>query len=236
LKKQILFLLAFALGPAAVAKADRAIPAQGSGPLDLPAPWRQPLTLHGEETADQAASPATLAQAAAGGDDTEDDTEDTSDPAETSSNKDAAALARQAQNPIANLISLPFRNNTNFGAGPSGDSTPNVLNIQPVVPVPLSKELLLVTRTIVPVINQPGSATGLNSAFGLGDIKILFCSDLERQDHLGLGSNVRSTHGQQRCSRPRQVECGSGCGGGGDHRAPGLRRRGERPVVVRRRQ
>ena len=86
----------------------------------------------------------------------------------------AGDLARKAQNPIANLISVPFQNNTNFGAGPSGDGTPNVLNIQPVIPVPLSKELLLVTRTIVPVVNQPASATGQGSAFGLGDINPQF--------------------------------------------------------------
>ncbi|WP_157665273.1 hypothetical protein [Cyanobium sp. NIES-981] len=87
---------------------------------------------------------------------------------------DAAALAKEAQNPIANLISLPFQNNTNFGAGPAGEGTPNVLNIQPVIPVPLSKRLLLVTRTIVPVINQPAAATGQASAFGLGDINPQF--------------------------------------------------------------
>ena len=37
-------------------------------------------------------------------------------------------LAKQAQNPIANLISLPLQNNTNFGIGPD-DETQNILNI-----------------------------------------------------------------------------------------------------------
>jgi hypothetical protein len=63
-----------------------------------------------------------------------------------------AALAKAAQNPIANLISLPFQYNTNFGYGPLGQRTQNVLNIQPVIPIPLSKDLLLVTRTIIPFI------------------------------------------------------------------------------------
>jgi hypothetical protein len=40
-------------------------------------------------------------------------------------------LARQSQNPIANLISLPFQNNINFDVGPK-EKTQNVLNIQPV--------------------------------------------------------------------------------------------------------
>ncbi|MCP9889370.1 hypothetical protein KBY96_15750 [Cyanobium sp. ATX 6A2] len=82
----------------------------------------------------------------------------------------AAELVKAAQNPIANLVSLPFQNNTLFGVGPQGESTLNVLNIQPVIPVPLSKNLLLVTRTIVPVINQPTSPTGRESLSSLGDI------------------------------------------------------------------
>jgi hypothetical protein len=32
--------------------------------------------------------------------------------------EDQANLAKQAQNPIAKLISLPLQNNTNFGIGP----------------------------------------------------------------------------------------------------------------------
>jgi hypothetical protein len=45
--------------------------------------------------------------------------------------KGNANLAKAAQNPIANLISLPLQNNTNFGIGPD-DETQNILNIQPV--------------------------------------------------------------------------------------------------------
>jgi hypothetical protein len=52
------------------------------------------------------------------------------------------------------LISLPLQNNTNFGVGP-GDDVQNVLNIQPVVPLRLSEDWNLITRTIAPVIYQP---------------------------------------------------------------------------------
>jgi hypothetical protein len=38
-------------------------------------------------------------------------------------------LREAAQNPIADLISLPFQNNTNFDIGRS-ENTQNVLNIQ----------------------------------------------------------------------------------------------------------
>ena len=68
--------------------------------------------------------------------------------------EDQAALAQAAQNPVANMISLPLQNNTNFGVGP-GDDTQNILNIQPVIPVSLSENWNLITRTIAPVIYQP---------------------------------------------------------------------------------
>lgn len=58
------------------------------------------------------------------------------------------ALAAEAQNPIANMISIPFQNNLTAGMGPNRDKILNVINIQPVVPFALSKELTLVTRTI----------------------------------------------------------------------------------------
>jgi hypothetical protein len=80
-----------------------------------------------------------------------------------------ADLARAAQNPIASLISVPFQNNTNFGVG-EFDRTSNILNVQPVIPVPLSETLTLVNRTIIPISYQPELAPGLDSAFGLGDI------------------------------------------------------------------
>jgi len=82
---------------------------------------------------------------------------------------DQADLVKASQNPIASLISVPFQNNTNFGVG-AFDRTSNILNIQPVIPVPLSDSLTLVNRTIVPIAYQPELAAGGDSAFGLGDI------------------------------------------------------------------
>ncbi len=78
-------------------------------------------------------------------------------------------LAHQTQNPVADLISVPFQNNTNFGLGPN-DRTQNVLNIQPVVPLNLSTNWNLITRTIVPVIVQPDLASASGSTTGVGDI------------------------------------------------------------------
>lgn len=78
-------------------------------------------------------------------------------------------LANKIQNPIANLISVPFQNNMDFGVGPN-DRTRNTLNIQPVIPVSLNESLNLITRTIIPIMSQP---VGLdNREFGLGDINL----------------------------------------------------------------
>jgi len=78
-------------------------------------------------------------------------------------------LAKAAQNPIADMISLPLQNNFNFGIGPE-NVTQWVLNVQPVIPFQLSEDWNLITRTIMPIINQPSPASGLSSVFGLGDI------------------------------------------------------------------
>lgn len=78
-------------------------------------------------------------------------------------------LAKATENPLASMISLPFQNNTNFGIGPD-DDTQNILNIQPVWPFSLSEDWNFITRTIAPVISQPGVAPGESRTNGLGDV------------------------------------------------------------------
>jgi len=56
-------------------------------------------------------------------------------------------LAKETQNPVANLIIVPFQNNFNFGIG-HNDATQWILNAQPVIPISLNKDWNLVTRTI----------------------------------------------------------------------------------------
>ena len=81
---------------------------------------------------------------------------------------EAVDLAKKTQNPISDLISVPFQNNTNFGVGPD-DDTQNILNIQPLWPFSLNDDWNLITRTIVPLISQPGLLPGEDRTFGLGD-------------------------------------------------------------------
>ena len=77
-------------------------------------------------------------------------------------------LAKASQNPVADLISLPLQNNTNFNFGPE-EKTQNVLNIQPVWPFSLTENWNVITRTIIPVISQPRLAPGDERENGIGD-------------------------------------------------------------------
>ena len=79
-----------------------------------------------------------------------------------------AAARNAAQNPVAPAISLPFQNNTNLNFGP-GKGTQNILNIQPVIPISISDEWNIITRTIVPLIHMPSLGLGIDSKDGVGD-------------------------------------------------------------------
>jgi len=80
-------------------------------------------------------------------------------------------LAKLAQNPIANLISVPFQNNTNFNVGPQR-GVQDILNIQPVVPFSVSSEWNIITRTIAPLIFNPTLGPNIGAVNGLGDVQL----------------------------------------------------------------
>jgi hypothetical protein len=86
-------------------------------------------------------------------------------PAEAS----AEELAKKTQNPVSDLISVPFQYNANLGFEPNGRNQ-SVLNIQPVIPISLSENWNLITRVIVPVIYQPFLSQPSGGEGGLGDI------------------------------------------------------------------
>ena len=73
-------------------------------------------------------------------------------------------LAKKTQNPVSDLISLPFQNNTNFNIGPL-EGTQNILNVQPVWPFSLSEKWTVITRTILPVMSQPAMVPGQDRSF-----------------------------------------------------------------------
>ena len=79
----------------------------------------------------------------------------------------ADELAKQTQNPVASLISVPLQGNWDFGLG-ERDATGTLLNIQPVMPFGVSKSTNLILRVIMPLASQPGpDGVRVN---GLGDV------------------------------------------------------------------
>jgi hypothetical protein len=83
---------------------------------------------------------------------------------------DGEAVTRVRLNPFSDRISVPFKNDWNWGGGPDDDGFAWKLEVEPVIPINLSEDWLLISRTIVPFIVQSqiseGPATGQT---GFGD-------------------------------------------------------------------
>ncbi|HXO17084.1 MAG TPA: neuromedin U [Candidatus Dormibacteraeota bacterium] len=102
------------------------------------------------------------------------------DPSKLTPQQQAAlqeAIIKASQNPVGNIAIVPFQNNANYGLGPYARYQYN-LNVQPVVPIMLSQSMTLIARTIIPIVNNPSSATpqycaryGCASTLGLSDIQ-----------------------------------------------------------------
>ena len=84
--------------------------------------------------------------------------------------QESSDIAKAAQNPIAHMISVPFENDFYPQTGPKKQDE-YVLEMKPVVPIPLSKDWNLITRTIVPIIQTPDLSATLKGTSGLGDIQ-----------------------------------------------------------------
>jgi hypothetical protein len=71
----------------------------------------------------------------------------------------ADELAKQTQNPVAGLISVPLQGNWDFGIG-DRDAVGTLLNIQPVMPFGVSRSTNLILRVIMPLTSQPAPPAG----------------------------------------------------------------------------
>ena len=87
-------------------------------------------------------------------------------------------LAKQLQNPVASLISVPFQNNFDFGGGYNDQAFRYQLNFQPVIPISIGKDWNIISRTILPFVHQESYIPAVQengslrstSQTGLGDL------------------------------------------------------------------
>lgn len=82
----------------------------------------------------------------------------------------AAELAKKLANPISSLISVPLQYNYDEYGGVNDGASVSRLNIQPVIPFSLNSEWNLITRTIVPLVDQQDFPLKTMNESGLGDI------------------------------------------------------------------
>ena len=86
--------------------------------------------------------------------------------AQAEESQSQADLAKQIQNPLASVVTLPFQANHNQNVG-EFDRTITNINFQPVIPFP-GEKWNLVSRSIIPYVSIPVGETSAET--GLGDL------------------------------------------------------------------
>jgi len=97
-----------------------------------------------------------------------------------------AELAQELSNPLADLMSIPFQMNYDRDIGPLDDGRKLQTNIQPVIPFSLNEDWNVISRTIIPVIDQDDIFPGEGSQFGLGDINLSLFFSPKKPTSAGL--------------------------------------------------
>ncbi len=89
-------------------------------------------------------------------------------------------LAKKLANPVASLISVPIQVNYDENFGPNEEGSVWKINVQPVMPFTLNEEWNLISRTILPIIDQDDVPVSGMDESGIGDIvQSLFFSPKE---------------------------------------------------------
>jgi hypothetical protein len=79
-------------------------------------------------------------------------------------------LAKKLANPVAALITVPIEFDTYTDIGPADKGDRWTITAKPVLPIPLNPDWNLISRTIVPYVDQEDIFPGAGSQSGLGDV------------------------------------------------------------------
>ncbi len=110
-------------------------------------------------------------------------------------------LAKDLNNPVASLISIPFQYNFDHKIGADEDGDRHLMNIQPVIPIAINENWNIISRTILPVIGLQDVPVDGDDEFGLGDVLQSFFLSPAKPTGFGLiwggGPRVSDSHGNR---------------------------------------
>jgi hypothetical protein len=86
----------------------------------------------------------------------------------------AAELAKKLANPVASLISVPLQYNHDEYGGANDGAAVGKLIIQPVIPFSLNEDWNLISRTLIPIVDQRDFPTPALNESGLSDTTASF--------------------------------------------------------------